>query len=258
MTTKNLLNKEPSLFSFSLADKPLQNNIALITGASQGIGAAVAEAYAAAGAELILVGRSIEELEKTDDSIRKYGKNPLLVPMDLRHFLLIEQLAQKVAEKYGRLDILVGNAGYLHGLTPLTHLSPREWEQTLQTNLTANWQLLRWFEPLLQQSPQKGRVIFVTAEEARDPKAYWGAYSISKAALETLAKIYIQETIHIRLNLIDPGAVQTALRLKAMPGENPNTLSSPSSVTNIFIAAAHPDCSWQGELLYPSHSIATD
>lgn len=234
----NKYQDQPDLHNTS---KPLQNQIALMTDVSEPIGSAVAEAYAAAGATLILVASSVDRLEPLDDRLRQGGHSPLLVPLDICQPMFIEHLAKTIAERYGYIDILVGNSGYLPKLTPLTHLPPLEWDKTLQTNLTVNWQLLRWFDPLLRRSPTGGRVIFMTRKQAKSPQAYWGAYGVSKAALEHLAAVYAQENPTIQVQVIDPGKVQMALRLTTMSGEFlEESVPIAPAITDLFVKAACP------------------
>jgi len=220
--------------------KRLSGRLALVTGASRGIGRAVAERFAAEGAELILTARTEGALEEVDDSIRKVtGKGALLVPLDLKDFASIDRLGAALHERHGRLDILVGNAGVLGTLSPLAHIAAKEWQEVIDINLSANWRLIRSLDPLLRRS-EAGRAIFVTSAAAQAPRAYWGTYAISKAALEMLIGIYAQEIAQtsIRANLIDPGRVRTAMRARAYPGEDPATLPAPATVAETFVRLA--------------------
>lgn len=228
----------------------LKNKIALITGASRGLGAAVAKRFAQEGAQLILVARSSADLEYVDDEIQKYGPPAVLVPFDLADLPRIDDLGKSIADRFGHLDILVGNAGILGGLTPMTHLTPTAWHQIMTTNLHANWHLLRACEPLLIQSPEP-RIIFVTSEVATTPHAYWGAYAVSKAALEMMTKVYALETQHkgFKVNLVDPGSIRTDMCGEWMPGEDPSSLPSPEDITETFVRLAEPTCPWHGETL---------
>ncbi len=227
----------------------LKNKVALITGASRGIGAAVAKRFAQEGAQLILIARSSADLEKVDDEVQKYGPPALLVPFDLTDLPRIKDLAKSIAERFGRLDILIGNAAILGGLTPMTHITPSAWHQIMTTNLHANWHLLRACEPLLLKSPE-ARVVFVTSEVASSPHAYWGAYAVSKAALEMMTKIYAAEIKHkgFKVNLIDPGTVHTDMCAEWMPGEDPSSLPSPENITEAFVLLAESSCPWHGEI----------
>ena len=230
----------------------LAGRVALITGASRGIGAAVAVAYAREGAQVILVGRNKKGLETTDDAVRAAGGHEAtLVPMDITDFTQIEKLAVAVATRFGKLDILVGNAAILGELSPVTHIAPDDWNNVMATNLTANWQLLRCFEALLNVSG-KGRGIFVTSGVTKRPSAYWGTYAVSKAALESMVRIYAAENQQstIKVNLLDPGGVRTRMRAQAFPGEDPETLPAPDDITELFIKLAEPTCTETGQTFY--------
>jgi NAD(P)-dependent dehydrogenase (short-subunit alcohol dehydrogenase family) len=229
----------------------LAGRIALVTGASRGLGAAIARAYAREGADLILTARTVGGLEELDDDIRRIsGKTSLLVPLDLKDGDAIDRLGAALFERFGRLDVLVGNAGQLGTLSPLGHIKPAEWQDVIDVNLTANWRLIRSLDPLLRQSPA-GRVIFVTSGAARGPRAYWGGYAVSKAALEMLAGIYAQETqqSNLRVNLVDPGRTRTRMRAKAYPGEDPMSLKAPDEITQAFVDLASAEFSGNGQLV---------
>jgi NAD(P)-dependent dehydrogenase (short-subunit alcohol dehydrogenase family) len=229
----------------------LAGRIALVTGASRGIGRAVARRYAQEGADLILAARTVGALEELDDEIRAInGKTSLLVPMDLRNHDTIDQLGAGLYERYGKLDVLVGNAGVLGEMSPLAHTEPKTWQEVIDVNLTANWRLIRSLDPLLRQSAA-GRAIFVSSGVARGPRAYWGAYAVSKAALEMLVGIYAQENLQgtVRANLIDPGRTRTRMRATAYPGEDPNTLPTPEDVTEPFVRLARADHMGNGEVV---------
>lgn len=229
--------------------KPLSNRIALITGASRGIGAAVAVRYAKEGAHVILVARNSKGLEETDDAVKSAGGGATLVPADLADGSKIEMLAASVAERFGKLDILVGNAAILGELTPLPHTEPADWNKVLAVNVTASWQLIRCFDALLKAS-DAGRALFVTSGVTKRPAAYWGAYAVSKAALEAMAQIYAAENskTRLRVNLIDPGAVRTHMRARAFPGEDPLTLPVPEDITDIFVKLALPSLIENGQV----------
>lgn len=229
----------------------LSARIALVTGASRGIGAAVAVRLAKEGAHVIACARDVKGLESTDDAIRAAGASATLVPLDLAKLDMIEILAAQVAQRFGRLDVLVGNAAMLTDLTPLPHITPEDWQHCLHVNLTANWQLIRCFDGMLQQS-DAGRALFVTSGVTRRAAPYWGAYAVSKAALEAMVKLYAAEHKNgrIRANLIDPGAVRTRMRAKAYPGEDDALLPPPESVTDVFVQLASPDCLHSGEVFF--------
>ena len=216
--------------------KPLQDRIALITGASRGIGAAIARGYAEAGAHVVLVARTVGGLEDVDDEIKTAGGNATLVPLDLTETDTIEQMAASIFERWGRLDILVGNAAALGELSPVGHLSPEIWEQTFALNVTANWRLIRAFDPLLRQS-DAGRAIFVTSGATRSLPPYWALYSASKAALEAMVFTYAREVARtdIRVNLVNPGPTRTSMRAKAFPGEDPDSLPPPEHLVQTLI-----------------------
>lgn len=228
----------------------LTHKIALITGASRGIGAAVAKRFAQEGAQLILIARSVEGLEEVDNEVQKFGPPAVLVPFDLTDLPRIDDLAKSIAERFGRLDILVGNAAILGGLTPVTHTLPSTWHRVMTTNLHANWHLLRAFEPLMVKSGE-ARLMFVTSGMTTHPTPYWGAYGVSKAALEMMVKTYAAEVKHtaFKVNLVNPGTTRTALRAEAMPGEDPLTLPAPEDITEVFVRLAESQCPWHGEIL---------
>lgn len=233
--------------------QPLKDRIALITGASRGIGEAVARAYARAGAHVILTARNTKALEALDDAIRADGGSATLIPLDLLDFAKIDALGPALAEKFGRLDIFVGNAGMLGTLTPVGHIESHEWDRVIGLNLTANYRLIRTLDPLLRAS-DAGRVIFVTSGAAEGYRAYWGAYAASKAGLESLARSYKAETdqAKIRVNIVDPGRVRTKMRAEAFPGEDPQTLPIPADITDLFLELADPACVRHGERVHVS------
>ncbi|NQW01341.1 MAG: SDR family NAD(P)-dependent oxidoreductase [Rhodospirillales bacterium] len=231
-----------------MAGPRLDGRIALITGASRGIGRAVALRFAREGAKLILVARTSGALEELDDEIRaETGQSATLVPMDLRDFDAIDKMGGAIYERFGKLDVLVGNAGILGPLSPMGHIKARDWAQVMDINLTANWRLLRSFDPLLRKS-DAGRCVFVTSTVGAEPRAYWSAYAVSKAALEMMTKIYALEIADtpVRANLLNPGGTRTAMRALAMPGENPQSLKTPDQVTDPFVALAEVACPHNG------------
>jgi len=229
----------------------LAGRIALVTGASRGLGAAVAERFAAEGAKLVLTARTVGGLEETDDAVRRAGgQGATLVPLDLRDFDKIDQLGASLFERFGRLDILVGNAGVLGTLSPAGHIAPEVWQEVMDVNLTANWRLIRSLDALLRAA-EAGRAVFVTSGAAAGAFAYWSAYAASKAALEMLVRSYAAEVTKtaIKANLLDPGAVRTRMRAQAFPGENPESLAPPESVTDLFVELAAADCARHGEVV---------
>jgi NAD(P)-dependent dehydrogenase (short-subunit alcohol dehydrogenase family) len=232
----------------------LAGKIALITGASRGIGAAVAERFAREGAHVVLAARTIGGLEEVDDRIRAAGGTAAtLVPFDLRDFIKIDELAAALFDRWGRIDIFVGNAAEFGTFSPLGHIDPAIWTEVVELNLTANWRLIRAMDPLLRAA-SAGRAIFVTSGVARGVFPYWGPYAVSKAGLEMLVRIYASEITKtsVRANLIDPGIVRTPLRARAFPGEKPEHLPSPESVADGFLALALPECTRNGELVTAS------
>jgi NAD(P)-dependent dehydrogenase (short-subunit alcohol dehydrogenase family) len=228
----------------------LKDRIALITGASRGIGDAVALAFAREGAHVLLLARTRVALEEVDDRIRAQDGKTSLIPLDLADGKAVDALGPTLYERFGRLDVLVGNAAILGRLTPLTHIPSEHWERALAINLTANWRLIRTLDPLLRRS-DAGRVIFVTSGVAHSPRAYWAPYSVTKAALETLAKTYANETTDsaIKVNIIDPGATATRMRAEAYPGEDQNTLRTPEAVAEAFVPLAMPDWMETGQVI---------
>lgn len=231
----------------------LDGRIALITGASRGIGAAVAERFAAEGARLILAARTPGALEEVDDRVAAAanGATATLVPVDLADHDRIDEMAGALADRFGRIDILVGNAAVLGGLAPLAHVEPERWAEAMNVNLTANWRLIRAFEPLLRQS-RAGRAIFVTSGVTRGAFPFWGPYAASKAALEALVRTWAAELekTAIRINILDPGVVRTRMRAEAMPGEDPMTLPPPESLAGTFVELASADCRRNGETVF--------
>jgi NAD(P)-dependent dehydrogenase (short-subunit alcohol dehydrogenase family) len=228
----------------------LAGKIALITGASRGIGAAVAERLAREGAHVVLAARTVGGLEEVDDRVRTAGGSATLVPVDLRDFIKIDELAAALFDRWGRLDILIGNAAEFGTFAPLGHIDPTIWAEVMDLNLTANWRLIRAMDPLLRAAPA-GRAVFVTSGVARGVFPYWGPYAVGKAGLEMLVKIYAGEITKTRLraNLIDPGIVRTRLRARAFPGENPRHLPPPESVADAFLALVLPECTRNGEVV---------
>lgn len=228
--------------------KRLAGRLALVTGASRGIGAAVARRFAEEGAELILVARTVGGLEEVDDAVKEAGSRATLVPLDLSDFPAIDRLGQAIYERHGRLDIMVANAAQLGLLQPIQQIRPEEWQQVIDLNLTANWRLIRSMHPLLMESPA-GRAIFVSSGASLEPRAYWGTYAVSKAALDMVAGIYAAETKRgtIRVNIIDPGRVRTRMRARAYPGEDPMKHPAPADITDEFVELASADCQRHGE-----------
>ncbi|MBI5164825.1 MAG: SDR family NAD(P)-dependent oxidoreductase [Magnetospirillum sp.] len=226
----------------------LAERVALVTGASRGIGRAVARRFAAEGAQVICLARTQAALEELDDEIRAAGGlAPVLVPQDLRDFDKIDAIAAALYQRFGRLDVLVGNAAVIGGgLGPVGDLAPKHFHEVFDVNVTANWRLIRACGPLLRMSAA-GRAIFVTSGVTREVFPYWGPYAATKAALETLVRTWAAEVVNIsdiRANLIDPGKVATRLRAQAFPGEDATLLAQPEAVTEAFVRLA--EAAWQG------------
>lgn len=228
----------------------LTGKIALVTGASRGIGAAVARKLAAAGAHVIMVARTVGGLEEIDDMIQRQGGSATLVPLDLKDGPGIDRLGGAIATRWKKLDILVANAGILGTLTPLSHLSPKTWDDLMAVNVTANWRLIRSLDPLLRAS-DAGQAIFVTSGVAQNIRPYWGGYAVTKAALEALAQTYAAETANtnLKVNLVNPGATSTAMRAAAMPGEDRSTLPKPDEVAELFLEICAGNVTGSGHVI---------
>ncbi|HEX3497908.1 MAG TPA: SDR family NAD(P)-dependent oxidoreductase [Stellaceae bacterium] len=231
----------------------LAGRVALVTGASRGIGAAIARRYAAEGAHVILIARTVGGLEEVDDAVKAAGGSATLLPLDLADGNLIDQIGPSILQRFGRLDIFVGNAASLGPLSPMGHIDAKDWDRIVAVNLTANWRLVRTLDPLLRKS-DSGRAIFVTCAVTAGVFPYWGAYAASKAGLETLARTYAGEVTKtaLRVNLFDPGVVRSKLRAAAFPLEDPAKLRAPDEVTDQFVALAAADCTSHGELVRAS------
>lgn len=227
--------------------KSLDGRIALVTGASRGIGRAIALKLALEGAHVIATARTVGGLEELDDEIQAGGGTATLVPLDIKDFEGIDRLGTPVAERWGKLDILVGNAGILGSLTPLQHLKPETFEELMAINVTANYRLIRSLEPLIKAS-DAGRAIFLTSGAAHKATAYWGGYAVSKAALEMLVRTWAAEleTTSATANLLNPGPVATRMRRQAMPGENQATLPTPEQLADAMISLCSPDATGNG------------
>jgi NAD(P)-dependent dehydrogenase (short-subunit alcohol dehydrogenase family) len=237
--------------------KPLASRIALITGASRGIGHAVARALARDGAHIVAVARTVGGLEELDDIIKQDGGTATLVPLDLADLDGLARLGAALNERYGKLDVMVGNAGVLGPASPLGHIEPKQWTDVMAINVTANFQLIRCMEPLLRNS-DAGRAVFISSGAADNPRAYIGPYSASKAALEILVRTWAAEiaTTSIRANLFNPGPVRTRMRASLMPGEDPMMLDTPEQVAEFVVPMCLPSWTENGKLYnYPSRSL---
>ena len=220
----------------------LKDRVALVTGASRGLGRSAAVALAKEGAHIIAMARTQGGLTELDDEIRSVGGTATLVPADMKDYDAIDRLGAAIFERWKRLDILIGNAGILGKLTPLPHVDQKMWDDVMAVNVTSNYRLIRSLDPLLRAS-DAGRAVFVTSGLAHKCWAYWGPYSISKAALEAMVKTYAAEieTSSLRVNCFSPGATRTKMRATAMPGEDPETLPHPDDVAAQIVPMCLPD-----------------
>jgi NAD(P)-dependent dehydrogenase (short-subunit alcohol dehydrogenase family) len=231
-------------------DIRLDGRIAVVTGASRGIGRAVALELARAGAQVVAVARTTGGLEELDDEIRAAGGLPAtLVTLDLRKGGDIDGLGQALFDRYKRVDILVGNAGVLGPVSPLGHVDPKRWDEVMAVNVTANWRLIRSFDPLFKLSDGP-RAVFVTSGVSRSFKAYWGPYAVSKAALEALVRTYANEMRQtpLKVNLLSPGPLRTGMRAQGMPGEDPLTLKTPQDLAPHVLKMVDPALERSGDL----------
>lgn len=224
-------------------ERPLADRIALVTGATRGIGAATALELAKAGAHVVAIGRTQGALEELDDAIQAVGGTATLVPMDVTDYDAIDRLGGALYQRYGRLDVFVGNAGILGPLTPVGHVDPKDFDQALSVNVTANYRFVRSLDPLLRLSAA-GRAVFVTSGAAHKGRAYWGPYAITKAALEVLARTWAAETVtgNLKVNVFNPGPIRTRMRAKAFPGEDPETLPPPEAAAAALLTLCLPSC----------------
>ena len=232
-----------------MTSQRLAGRIALVTGASRGIGRAVALRFAQEGAHVIAYARTQGALEELDDEIFKLtGSHATLVAENLTKFEKIDQTGGAIFQRWGKLDIVVGAAATLGQLSPMQSYTPKMWEAVFALNLHANWRLIRSLDPLLRAS-DAGRAIFVTSGVAGDARMYWGPYAASKAALEQMVRTYAAEIAHtkMKVNLLDPGRVRTRLRAEAFPGEDPKSLPTPESITGTFVDLAEAACTRNGE-----------
>jgi NAD(P)-dependent dehydrogenase (short-subunit alcohol dehydrogenase family) len=229
--------------------QPLASRIALVTGASRGIGYATARALAKAGAHIIAVARTQGGLEELDDEIRKDGGTATLVPLSLTDFDGIARLGAALHERHGKIDVLVGNAAVASTSSPLGHIELKAWTDMMAINVNANFQLIRCMEPLLKQS-DAGRALFLTSGAASKALAYWGPYAASKAALDTLVRVWANETAstNLRVNLFSPGPIRTRMRAQVFPGEDPMTLDTPEQVAEFILPMCTPDWTETGKL----------
>lgn len=248
----------PDISAPNLAARPLAGRYALVTGATRGIGQATALALAEAGAHVIAIGRTSGALEELDDAIVQRGSTATLVPLDLTDSAAIDRLGGAIYERFGRLDIFIGNAGVLGPMTPLAQVEPKEWDDALAVNLTANWRLVRSLDPLLRVSTA-GRAVLVSSGAAHKARAFWGTYAVTKAGLEMLARTWANEVANIsnlRVNLLNPGPTRTRMRAKAFPGEDPDTLPVPEDIAAAIVGLCLPEFDETGKLYdFPTRSL---
>jgi len=240
-----------------MPDKVLSGRVALVTGASRGIGAAVAVELARLGAHCVLTARTQGGLEATDDAIRATGGAATLFPLDLiREGEKLDMLGPSIVQRFGRLDIVVHAAGLLAKLTPVAHIMPQDWQEAVAVNLASSWRLIRTIDPPLRAAPA-GRAVFLTDPVVAEPRAYWGLYGFGKAGQAHLARSWAEEVINTRLrvNLAEPGPVATKLRAMAMPGEDPAMLDTPADVAPAITALCLPDEARHGQTIRVGRSI---
>ncbi|MCX2723179.1 SDR family NAD(P)-dependent oxidoreductase [Roseibium salinum] len=229
--------------------KDFEGRLAVVTGASRGIGYQIAKKLGERGAHVIAIARTVGGLEDLDDEIKAAGGQATLVPLDLTDYDALDRLGAAIFERWKKLDILVGNAGVLGVLSPLGHIGPKDFEKVMAVNVTANWRLIRSLDPLLRQS-DAGRALFLTAVQAHTCTAFWGLQAISKSAVEAMARTWAQESLQtpMKINLADPGPTRTGLRAKAMPGEIPENLPSPAGVADELLDLVGPEVLETGKL----------
>jgi NAD(P)-dependent dehydrogenase (short-subunit alcohol dehydrogenase family) len=227
----------------------LAGRVAVVTGASRGLGCAAALALAAAGAHVVAVARTVGGLEALDDTIKASGGSATLVPLDLADYAGLDRLGASIYQRWGKLDILLGNAGLLGAITPVAHLEPKVFDAVMAVNVTANWRLIRSLDPLLRQS-EAGRALFVTSDVASRLPPFWGIQAASKAALEALVRTYAAELRQTKAtaNLFNPGPLRTHMRAQAVPGEDPMTLKVPEEAAPDIVRMLSPEYADNGAL----------
>jgi NAD(P)-dependent dehydrogenase (short-subunit alcohol dehydrogenase family) len=242
------------------SDKPLEGRIAVVTGASRGIGRATALALAAAGAHVVALARTQGALETLDDEIKGLGGSATLAPCSLKDFAALDRLGTALFQRWGKLDIFVGNGGVLGPLTPLAQVTPKDWDDIVAVNVTANLRLIRALDLLLKKS-DAGRVVLMTSGAAHraDMKPFWGPYAITKGAVDTIVRTYAAETCNvsaIRVMAVNPGPLRTRMRAQAMPGEDPLTLKTPEDLAPKIVRLCLPSWPQTGKLYdFPSDSV---
>ena len=238
----------------------MEGRLALVTGASRGIGRAVALELARAGAHVVALARTQGALEELDDEVRRVGGDATLVPCDIKDSEALDRLGAALHDRWGRLDVLVANAGVLGPITPIGHVDPKQWDNVLAVNLTANYRLIRSLDPLLRAS-DAGRVVFLSsgAGHRADMRPYWGPYAITKAALDAMARTYAAETAttsDVVVTSVNPGPLRTRMRAAAMPGEDPETLKTPEDLAPAIVALCSPEFRDTGKLYdYPTDRL---
>lgn len=239
-----------------MSERPFADKIAVVTGATRGIGAAVARALGAGGAHVVALGRTQGALEELDDAITAAGGTATLVPMDVTDYDAIDRLGGALYERYGRLDVFVGNAGFLGPLTPMRDVELKDWDKAVNINLTANYRFIRSLDPLLRMAPA-GRAVFISSGAAHKGRAYWGPYAITKAGLEAMGRTWAAETVTtaLKVNLFNPGPIRTLMRAKAFPGEDPMTLPTPEEAAEAIVAMCRTEVAETGRLYdFPTRS----
>jgi NAD(P)-dependent dehydrogenase (short-subunit alcohol dehydrogenase family) len=242
--------------------RPLSGRIALVTGASRGIGRAISLELAGAGAHVIALARTQGALVELDDAIRKLGSAATLVPCDVTDFDALDRLGAAIFQRWGKLDILIGNAGVLGPVSPLAHVDPKQWDEVIAVNVTANWRLIRSLDVLLRAA-EAGRAIFISSGTAHTAhfKPYWGPYAMSKAALEAIVRTYAAETSTlsaVKVMAVNPGPIRTRMRAQAMPGEDPGKLPKPEDLAAKILALCLPEWTETGKLYdFPQDRVLT-
>ena len=240
------------------SEKPLLGRVAVVTGASRGIGRALALALAEAGAHIVALARTQGALEELDDAVKAVGSAATLVPCDIKDGAALDRLGFAINERWGKLDVFVGNAGVLGPLTPVAHLDPKQWDNVIAVNVTANMRLIRSFDPLLRAA-EAGRVVLMTSAAGNRAafKPYWGPYAISKSAVDSIVRTYAAETANvtaIRVMAVNPGPIRTRMRAQAMPGEDAMTLRTPEEIAPKIVELCLPSWSETGKL----YDVPTD